>query len=154
MKPTGSLKHFILAFVIALMLYATFYSGIEHRRTRNGPWQVTFTNDAGVPTLIVNEPKLHIANLRINFPGEPAAPTNSTMIFDQPQPVPFAVPFGQCAFMDTTFQPGTIVFDMFGHEIQLLPRVLTIDKKEHPWRSDTTISLKHEGGSSVPAKAQ
>jgi hypothetical protein len=63
------------------------------------------------------------------------------MVFDQPQPVPFEVPFGQVIFEDTTFQPGTIVFKMFGHEIQLLPRVLTIDKLEYPWQSEKTVSL-------------
>jgi len=44
--------------------------------------------------------------------------------------------------MDTTFQPGTVVFTNFGHEIQLLPRVLTIDKVERPWQSGTTIDLR------------
>jgi len=152
MKRAGPLKHFILAFTIALLLYATLYSGIEHRRIRNGPWQVTFQNGTGLATVIVNEPKLHISNLKINFPSEPAPLTNSTIIFDRPQPVPFAVPFGQCVFMDTTFQPGTVVFNIFGHEIQLLPRVLTVDKKEYPWQSDASISLMHNGGWPAPAK--
>jgi hypothetical protein len=43
--------------------------------------------------------------------------------------------------MDTTFLPGTIVFEMFGHEVQLIPRVLTIDKQEQPWRVDEEIAL-------------
>jgi hypothetical protein len=30
---------------------------------------------------------------------------------------------------------------MFGHEIELLPRVLILDRKEHPWKSDETITL-------------
>jgi hypothetical protein len=154
MKPAGPLKHFIFAFVIAVMLYAALYSGIEHRRTKNGPWRVTFTNGAGIPKLIVNEPKLHISNLKIDFPAETTTQTNFTMIFDQPQPVPFSVPFGECVFMDTTFQPGTIVLNLFGHEIQLLPRVLTIDKKEYPWRSDLTISLMRVAKPPVPAKKQ
>ncbi len=141
MKPSAPLKHFIFAFIIALIVYVTFYSGIEYRRTRNGPWRVAFTNEAAVPTLIINEPKLGIANLKINFPQSSASPAGATLSFAQPQPVPFAVPFGECVFEDTTFQPGTIVFKLFGHEIQLLPRVLTIDKKEYPWRSNQTISL-------------
>jgi hypothetical protein len=48
--------------------------------------------------------------------------------------------------MDTTFLPGTLVFELFGHEIQLLPRVLTIDKKEQPWRSNETIALPNTHG--------
>jgi hypothetical protein len=45
------------------------------------------------------------------------------------------VPFGKCVFLDTTFLPGTVVLDLFGHEVQLLPRVLTIDHVEHAWHS-------------------
>lgn len=147
MKSSGPLKHFVLALVIAIPLYFISFSYIENRRTRHGPWQVTFTNEAGVPELIINEPKLKLANLKIVFPGEPASATNATLTFTQPQQVPFNVPFGQCVFEDTTFQPGTIVFLLFkndnspGHEIQLMPRVLTIDKQEHAWQSDRTISV-------------
>ena len=36
MKSFGTLKHFIFAFVIALAVYAVFYKGIEHLRTRHG----------------------------------------------------------------------------------------------------------------------
>ncbi len=152
MKAAGPLKHFIFAFAIAFALYAFCYTGIERRRTRTGPWRVTFTNAAGVPTMIVNEARLGISNLTIDFPSESAAATNYTMVFDQAQPVPFEVPFGRCVFMDPTFLPGTIVFDSFGHEIQLLPRVLTIDKKEYPWQSRTAITLKRTEGPAVPAK--
>jgi len=35
-----------------------------------------------------------------------------------------------------------VVFKMFGHEIQLLPRTLTIDKLEQPWFSNTNIALR------------
>ncbi len=44
-------------------------------------------------------------------------------------------------FMDTTSLPGTVVLKLFGHEIQLMPRVLTVDKKERPWRSEETLAL-------------
>jgi hypothetical protein len=39
------------------------------------------------------------------------------------------------------YLPGTVTLELFGHEIELLPRVLIIDRKEHPWKSGTTISL-------------
>jgi hypothetical protein len=141
MKSSGPLKHFIIAFVIALVIYVVFYNFIEHRRSRNGPWRVTFTNEAGVPELIVLEPELSVTNCRITFPGESAADKYGTLVFAQPQPVPFDVPFGKCVFEDTTFQPGTIVFQFFGHEIQLLPRALTIDRQEYPWQSDKTFTV-------------
>jgi hypothetical protein len=144
MKTDGLLKHFVAAFVIALLVYVLAYAGIEHRRTRKGPWQVTFTNDlSGTPALLINQPRLAITNVQIIFSGQRVAPAGRDVIvaFDQPRPVPCEVPFGRCVFMDTTFLPGTIVFELFGHEIQMLPRVLTIDKAERPWRSPETIVL-------------
>ncbi len=146
MKSSNPLRHFAFAFIIAVVVYAVFFYGIEHRRTVNGPWQVTFTNsEVGVPKMIVSQPKLKIFDLKIDFPDDKPLliNTNSLMIFATPKEVPFPVPFGQCIFMDTTFLPGTITFNLFGHEIELLPRVLIIDKTEHPWQSDTTIALTH-----------
>jgi hypothetical protein len=43
--------------------------------------------------------------------------------------------------MDTTFLPGTVTLQVFNHEIELLPRVLVIDGQEHPWLSESTITL-------------
>lgn len=146
MNSSGSLKHFIFAFVIALVLYFITFHFIENRRTRKGPWQITFTTQSGTPALIVNEPQMNITNLTISFPGETAPATNVTLVFALPKPVPFDVPFGKCVFEDTTFQPGTIVFEkMFGHQIQLLPRALTIDRQDHPWQSNQTISVNKAG---------
>jgi hypothetical protein len=143
MKSPGALKHFFFVFLIALAVYLVFYKGIEHLRTRHGPWEVAFINKKNaVPTLVINQPSLRITNLSLSFPGATAPPAGLTMRFDQPQQWPFDVPFGQCVFEDTTFQPGTVVFKMFGHEIQLLPRTLTIDKIEQPWISNTNIALR------------
>jgi hypothetical protein len=151
MKSASPAKHFILAFLIALVLYAVTYSAIEHRRTKNGPWHVTFMAEtSGVPAIVVDEPKLGISRLKITFPNEHAAATNSTVIFDPPRAVPFDIPFGQCIFLDTTFQPGTVVFNLYGHEIQLLPRVLTIDKTEYPWQSDTTMVVTNAAILKIP----
>ena len=150
MKSEGLFRYLVIAFVIALVVYFTFFFGIENRRTRKGPWQVTFTNNvSGAPTLVLNQAALAISNLWITFPGGKWRGTNSpcTIAFAEPRPVPYDTPLGQCLFMDTTFLPGTVVFEIFGHEIQLLPRVLTIDKKERPWQSNTTITL-------VPTNAQ
>ena len=141
MKLPAPFKHTVLAFLIAVVLYTISYRAIEHRRTRDGAWQVAFTNESLVPTLVINEPGLRISHLKITFPGNQATATNAILVFAQPQTVPFDVPFGQCLFEDTTFQPGTIVLKLFGHEIQLLPRVLTIDKLEYPWQSDHTFTV-------------
>ena len=155
MKPEGPAKHFILAFLLALAGYISFYQIIEHRRTRNGPWQVTFTTGAeGVPGIVVNQPKLGITNVQISFAGQNQPATNRpvTMLFRQPKPVPYEVPFGNCVFMDTTFLPGTVTFQLIGHEIEMLPRVLVIDRHEHSWRPDTAIALPRR--QSIPPQAK
>jgi hypothetical protein len=141
MKSDNLLRHVWIPFAIAVVVYVVFYGGIEHRRTRNGPWQVTFRTDAGgEPILLINQPKLAITNLQITFVGETnSISTNALMVLDTPKPVPYDIPFGKCVFMDTTFLPGTIVFDLFGHEIQLIPRVLTIDKKDIPWSANVLV---------------
>jgi len=158
MKPQGPAKHFIVAFLLALVGYIFFYQTIEHQRTRKGPWQVSFTQGtAGAPTLIIVQPKLAITNVQISFPGETLPVTNSqptitTLFFAQPRPVPYDVPFGKCVFIDTTFLPGTITFDLFGHEIELLPRALIIDCEEHRWQPNATIPLPHAARTTPHAK--
>jgi len=142
MKSDFPVKQFVVVAALAAVAYFGTFAFIENRRTRNGPWSVTFTTEnSTAPTLVVNQPRLNIANLKIVFGNQKIAPTNSIIVFDPPKPVPFDVPFGACAFMDTTFQPGTVVLSLYGHEIQLMPRILTVDKKEIPWQSNFTVSI-------------
>jgi hypothetical protein len=153
MKSDGPMKHFILAFLLALICYAFFYHNIEYRRTRKGPWEITFTNDpSGNPELVINQPKLAITNAQITFTNQQAPKSFSpaTLLLSQPRPVPYDVPFGQCIFMDTTFLPGTITLHVFNHEVELLPRVLVIDRQEHPWLSDSRITLHPPAAGASP----
>jgi hypothetical protein len=167
MKSDGVAKHLILAFVLALVCYGAFYLAIEHRRTWKGPWHVAFTDSAaGAPVMVIDQPSLGITNVQISFPGQLLPATDAvdalasdhlrrdspvtnhhllftTLVFAQPRPVPYDVPFGKCVFMDTTFLPGTVTFRLFDHEIELLPRVLIIDHREHPWQPGATITLPH-----------
>lgn len=144
MKPDLALKQIVVVFVATVFLYLAVFYGVEHLRSRNGPWEVTFAqDDAGPPAVVVSQPRLQIHNLRILFPGEqcPAGSRPQPVLFDKPRPVPFEVPFGRCLFEDLTFLPGTVTFDLFGHEIELIPRALTIDKQEYSWTSGATISV-------------
>ena len=142
--------------MLALIGYAAFYLGIEHWRAHKGPWRVTFTsNAAGAPVMLIDQPKLAITNVQIRFAVEPLPATNRpvTLLFDHPRPVPYAVPFGNCVFMDATVLPGTVAFQLFGHEIELLPRVLVLDRQEHPWLSETSITVSPLGPAvPLPAK--
>lgn len=146
------MKHFILAFLLAIICYAFFYHNIEDRRTRKGPWEITFTNDAsGNPELIINQPRLAITNAQITFTNQRAGTAFSpaTLVFNQPRQVPYPVPLGACVFMDTTFLPGTVTLQLFNHEIELIPRVLKIDGQEHPWLSESTITLHPTPGTAA-----
>jgi hypothetical protein len=140
-KSAGNLKHFLYAFVIALIGYAGFFSCDKYLREKNGPWRITFTTDSsGIPAIIIEEPHLNISNVKIVFPGGRTAQINlsTVVVFDNPIKT---VPFGKFIFHDLMYLPGTVTLELFGHEIELLPRVLIIDRKEHPWKSGTTISL-------------
>lgn len=145
MKPDSFLKTAAWVFAGALAVYIFAYAAIEHQRTRQGPWEITFTNDsAGAAALLINQPRLALTNVLIAFPGNfppVSARLPSNLVLTQPVPTPFDVPFGRCIFLDLTSQPGTIVLEMFGHEIQLLPRVLTIDQAEQPWKSGQRTDL-------------
>ena len=149
MKRDNLAGHLAIAFFMALAVYVVAYRGIEWRRTRNGPWEVTFTNSPdGYPALVVEQAKLGLTNVEMIFAdaiiSSNSAATNfpSRLAFGVPKPVPFELPFGKCIFMDTTFLPGTLTVSMFGHEIEFLPRVMIIDHEEHPWRSGERIVLQ------------
>jgi hypothetical protein len=146
-NSAGLFKHLAVAFVIALALYVIAYHAIEHRRNRNGPWRIAFTNDvAGRPALKINQPARGLTNVLLVFEGEQLSPSNTpgSFVFDTPKPVPYPVPFGRCVFMDTTFLPGTLTFQMFGHELELLPRVMILDHEERQWISGETVALPHQ----------
>src|SRR6267378_294336 len=148
MKRDNLAVHLSVAFVIALAVYIVAYRGIEGRRTRRGPWEITFAKSPdGHPELVVDQPNLSLTNVQIIFSNEMVS-TNSTnsnfpsrLEFNTPRPVPFQLPFGKCIFMDATFLPGTLTLSLFGHEIEFLPRVMIIDHEEHPWRTDEQIAL-------------
>ena len=129
MQPGLPLKRIFCVFLISLAAYPVIFFLIEHARTRKGPWRITFATagESSHPCLIINEPRLNLADVKITFPRQSIPATNTVLIFDQPREVPFDVPFGQCIFLDLLSQPGTVTLRLFGHEIQLLPRVLTID---------------------------
>jgi hypothetical protein len=138
-KLHTSIKHFALAFLLAALCYWVLNQNIDQRRHRKGPWQILFTTNPNnnAPLLVINQPKLAITNVEINFVDEVTLLTNPVkMTFRQAEPVPYPVPFGQCTAMDTRFLPGTVAFQLFGHTIELRPRALIIDRQEHPWSSE------------------
>jgi hypothetical protein len=140
MRSDGTIKHFAIVFASVLVLYIATFGWIQHRRVFRGPWEITFATDgAGRPSLRISEPKLGISQ-EISFPAQKIAPPNLARVerFDE---AVTNLPFGQMIFQDPTFLPGTVTMRLFGHEIELLPRVLIIDKKEIPWRTGQKVEV-------------
>ena len=131
----------VITFVVVLAIYFVAFNGLQNWQTRKGPWEANFTTDgAGNPSITIYQPKLNISSVELVFPGENIVQTNLS------QPVSFnrvdaSVPFGKVIFLDLMILPGTVTLDLFGHEVELLPRTLILNKKEFPWQSDTAIEL-------------
>lgn len=132
-------------FGVVLILYGVVFQGIEYWRHKEGPWVVDFLADArGQPSLLVQEKRLGIANLRITFAEETAPQSALTnlpqrVIFDAPLK---AIPFGKRLHEDLTALPGVETFDMFGHFVELAPKVLTLNQERRPWLSNTNLVLQ------------
>jgi hypothetical protein len=144
MPAPASLPFKTLAIVglVTLIVYITVFSLVEGNRRKDGPWELTFTQVNDSPALRINQAKLSLTNITILF-AEAIVPTNlpQTIRFQHGQVAPVELPFGKCVFLDTLYLPGTVTCEMFGHEIQLLPRTLTIDRVEHPWHAGEKILL-------------
>ena len=139
-------------FVVTLLLYIAGFYGIEHLRERKGPWQVSFDSAlANGPTMTIRQPSLGIDGFCVVFEGSSVdGLTSGEVTFDEPgrnaQPMDrtpessqelkqksFSVPFGECIYQDLMFLPGIVTMNLLGHEIELMPRTLVVDKKEVPW---------------------
>ena len=139
-------------FFVTLLLYFAGFFGIEYLRDRKGPWQVSF--DAALangPTMTIRQPSLGIDGFCVVFEGSSVdGLTSGEVTFDEPgrnaQPMDrtpessqelkqksFSVPFGECIYQDLMFLPGIVTMNLLGHEIELMPRTLVVDKKEVPW---------------------
>lgn len=145
MKSDRLSKILIIAFLGALALYIISFSYIQNRRASNGPWQVVFLTDYEArPGLIVKNSKLEISQ-KIVFSNEKLGQTNLVRPFVFDDPIKTNIPFGEIIFQDLTFLPGTVTLNLFGHEVELLPRVLTIDKQEHIWKTGEVIPVSGPG---------
>jgi hypothetical protein len=137
---------------VTLIVYIAIFSWVEDKRRKSGPWEITFTQLDNSPALLINHPKLGLNNITIVFPGE-SLPTNElkTISFPHGQTAPFDLPFGKCVFLDTLYLPGTVTCEVFDHEIQMLPRTMTIDGIEHPWLAGEKILLTNRPSATLPA---
>lgn len=151
MKPADA-KPFVPVFLVVLALYLGIYYGLEFVRHRKGPWKLEFSGSSrGEPVVQIQQSTLNLTNVTLIFHGEEATNRLSWQTFSGSAAiykikvsfgeVKQPVPFGRLLYQDLTFLPGVLTFDFYGHEIEILPRVLVVNKREFPWQSGTTIDL-------------
>lgn len=142
---------FLLVGLVTLIGYAAVFAWVENNRRKNGPWEITFTRLDNSPALLVNHAKLGLTNITIVF-LDAIAPANlpATIRFEHGRVAPFDLPFGKCVFLDTLFLPGTVTVKVFGHEIQAMPRTMTIDHIEHAWLPGEKILLTNRPTATLP----
>lgn len=142
--PTSSAwRLFAVPAVLAVVGYTLFYAVDAWLRVRRGPWEVTFDCDTnGTPRLRLQHSSLGLSNVQVRFLGETLSsnvpPLPLSVRFDQPHP---DVPFGRTAFDDLMYLPGTVVLQCFGHEVQMLPRTLYLDRQPCGWTNNTVHEL-------------
>lgn len=148
MRSGFSPRSVALVFVVVAVLYFASFAGIEHLRHRKGPWEAAFgftTN--GEPSLTVAQARRGLADVRLVFHGEHTTNAAGTVRFDT---VLRPVPFGRVIYEDLTFLPGVVTFDLFGHEIELLPRALIVNRRAVPWHNGMTVDLWPTNKPAVP----
>lgn len=142
MKRDNFLKHALIAFAITLIGYVLFYQVDRWLRLRHGPWTVTF--DAApdrAPAIVVAQEKLGIVGERLEFPGETAPSPGAPQVLVFDSPLKTNLPFGRALFLDTTYLPGAVTMNLFGHEVELLPRTLVVNRREVTWQPGRTLTL-------------
>jgi len=128
-------------FFVVLALYLLIFYSTEYWRQRKGPWEVGFITDANAnPSIVVYQPRLKISSVELLFPGEKASQSNFSERVSFARPLT-KVPFGRVLYEDLTVLPGVITFDLFGHEVELMPRTLVVNKKEVAWKSESVVEL-------------
>lgn len=142
-EGTKAVKTFGGIFLGTLFLYITLYGGCMAVRGRGGPWVVFEDKLAdGTPVLRIEQHRLLAGGgVTLTFPGEqaPARFTNAPLMRVYNTPNTNALPFGPVEFVDSTFLPGTIALDAFGHLLEAVPRTLFLDGREIPWTAGTNI---------------
>src|SRR3954452_1301177 len=141
MKSAVTPKTILTWFFVVLGLYLLVFYVFEYWRHRRGAWEVDFVSDSGGrPSIVIYQARLNISSVEVLFPDQKTEATNVSkrITFDRPLR---KVLFGRVLYEDLTVLPGVVTLDLFGHEIELLPRALIVNKKEVPWKSESVIEL-------------
>jgi len=127
------------ALIFSLAYYVAGFALNEYLSHRRGPWEVTFqAASTGHTTLLIRQPSLGIEEARLEFPEEPYTNNPTTIRFDAPRT---PIPLGEVRYDDLTYLPGVVTLELFGHEIELLPRTLYLNRKPIAWPDATNLVL-------------
>lgn len=142
-RPDSLLRHLTVAAALAAVFYIAAFAWIEHLRAAKGPWEMAFMTDgAGRPRLEISQRALNISE-RLSFPDAPAARPNLAEVV-RFREATTNLPFGEMLQQDALYLPGTVTMRLFGHRIEVLPRTLVVDQKEHPWKAGEEIVVREE----------
>ena len=150
MKSDRLGKHLVIVALATCVAYFAFYGLGTWLGLRSGPWQAEFLVAEGVPTMRVSQPNKSI-RAELKFPGETlemAAP--STIVFTNV--LRTNTPFGTVVFQDLTYLPGVVTLNCFGHELELLPRTLVVDRRQIGWPDAAGVTVEPDWKVPPPAK--
>jgi hypothetical protein len=128
-------------FLAVLIFYVAAWKGMNHLRTRNGPWVMEFsvTTNSTASVRITNH-KLKVEGATLVFTNIPAmGGMDSTATFTN---VAVKPAFGKFFYQDLTFLPGILTFDFFGHLVEIRPSALVIDTNLIPWSPKPDLLLE------------
>ncbi|MFM1945210.1 MAG: hypothetical protein RI897_4192 [Verrucomicrobiota bacterium] len=134
-------KILLIALLASLVFYVGGFSLNEYLRQRRGPWEITFASpNAQTTSITITQPHLRIGPVTLNF-------TNATELLPSAKTVRFdtartTIPLGQVKYDDLTYLPGVVTLDLLGHEIEVLPRLLYIDRQPFQWTDVRELSLE------------
>ena len=141
MKASRPFRTLLILFALVLAFYLASFYGVEYLRHRKGPWVMRFDRATdGTPIVEISQPHLGINGTRIVFRGEVYTNAAETVSFALPEPTR-PVPFGRVIYEDLTFLPGVVTLDLFGHEIELVPRTLVVNRLGLAWETGMEIFL-------------
>ena len=135
-----------VSFALAVVFYVAAFGWIEHRRVAKGPWVIEFVSDAGGrPTLQISQRQLEISE-ELNFPDDRVGRPNvaEQVVSSEART---NLPFGEMLMQDALYLPGTVTMRVCGHQVEVLPRTLIVDKKEHAWRTGQVLVVGTNAGS-------
>jgi hypothetical protein len=139
------IKDLVIVLVLSVLFYVAGFAWIQHRRVAKGPWEVTFVSDsAGQPSILIAQRTLNISQ-KLEFPDVRIHRANLDVGVKFGEAVT-NLPFGEMMFQDPLFLPGTATMRLFGHVVELLPRVLIIDDQEQAWGSGREIVIHGRTG--------